>query len=174
MPPLQLGLDLATSLSVLGAAVAFIISLLRRERRAQASALKQQRIENMSRLINDFAKILEEGDKIVGKVRLLRDGRDVQVTEDDMTSFCVDVDRYIRINSALLFEIWASEKEKQSIEELRKLVLNWNQSFVQSANDRSQGKNTPVPHFDKLISDLIPMVTALSSLLRVEVERVVA
>jgi hypothetical protein len=173
MPPLQFGIDIATSLSVIGTTIVFIVFQFRQAKKSRAHAVRQQRIENMSRLISDFSTILLSGDKIVNLVRQAQAGHTVTITANDYTNFCADVDRYIRINSALLFEVWATPAEKKSIAKINELVHDWNKSFVAAALERSNGKISEVPSFDELIADLTKQLTAFSSLLKAEIEAVV-
>ena len=173
MPPLQIGLDIATSLSVVGAAVAFIASQLGQTRNTRALAFRQQRVENMSRLLGDFSRVLEAGDRVVAKVRMAQAGRQVDVSPDEFTNFCGEVDRYIRINSALLFQVWASESERAHLKKIHDLVHDWNRTFVEAVAKRDRGIDAPVPSFDKLVADLTVLVTSFSASLRAEVERVV-
>ena len=123
----------------------------------------------MSRLVADFSNILESGDKVVEKVRLAQAGRDVSISGDDYTGFCYSVIRYIRINSKLLFEVWASEDEKKVLLSIDTLVRSWNKEFVEAV---VASNSSAIPDFEKLIEDIGSEVVRLSTLLRAEVERV--
>ena len=123
----------------------------------------------MSRLVADFSNILESGDKVVEKVRLAQAGRDVSISGDDYTGFCCSVIRYIRINSKLLFEVWASEDEKKVLLSIDTLVRSWNKEFVEAV---VASNSSAIPDFEKLIEDIGSEVVRLSTLLRAEVERV--
>jgi hypothetical protein len=127
----------------------------------------------MSRLVADFSRLLEEGDKIVYRVRQAQAGRNLDVTLDDFTNFCVSIDSYIRINNSLLFEVWANEQEKAAIGHIQNLVRDWNRSLVEAVQRREEGEQIEIPSFDKLVEELTTRVKALSSLLRAEVEHVV-
>jgi hypothetical protein len=169
MNEIQLGIDIATSISVIAAAISFLRQQASSSRATRLLAVRQQRIEQMSRLVADFSNILEAGDKVVEKVRLAQAGRDVNLSTDDYTGFCYSVDRYIRINSKLLFEVWASEDEKKVLQSIGALVHSWNKKFVDAAIEKNM---LAIPSFDQLVEDIGAEVVRLSTLLRAEVERV--
>jgi hypothetical protein len=169
MNSIQIGLDIATSVSVVFAAITFLWTTLGQSKKARMLSIKQQRIEHMSRLVSDFSKILEDGDKIVEKVRMAQSGRELTVSADDYTGFCIAIDRYIRINSKLLFEVWASDAEKKVLHDIQILVHSWNKQFIEAATTNNKSE---IPSFDQLIEDIGVNVKKLSSLLREEVENV--
>lgn len=80
MNQIQLGLDIATSVSVIAAAIGFLRSQSTQSKATRLLAVRQQRIEQMSRLVADFANILEAGDKVIEKVLMAKAGRDVNIT----------------------------------------------------------------------------------------------
>lgn len=169
MNQIQIGIDIATSISVIAAAIGFLRAQAVQSRATRLLAVRQQRIEQMSRLVADFSNILEAGDKVVEKVRLAQAGRAVKLSTDDYTGFCYSVDRYIRINSKLLFGVWASEDEKEVLKSIGALVHSWNKKFVAAAEVKNL---SAIPSFDQLVEDIGAEVVRLSALLRDEVERV--
>jgi len=169
MDYVQISIDIATSVSVIVAALSFLKTQISQSKANRVLAIRQQRIEQMSRLIADFSIILESGDRIVEKIRMAKAGREVNYSPDDFTGFCISVDRYIRINSKLLFEVWATENEKKALGSIKELVHSWNKKFVEAAINEDISKT---PDFVKLIEDLGEKVLNLSMLLRNEVENV--
>lgn len=170
MNQIQLGIDIATSISIIAAAIGFLRTQIVQASATRMLAVRQQRIDQMSRLVADFSDILEAGDKVVEKVRMAQAGRDVKISADDYTGFCQTVDRYIRVNSKLLFEVWASEDEKKVLQSISAHVQSWHKKFDAAVTENNV---SAVPSFDKLIDDIGSEVVRLSTLLRTEVESVI-
>lgn len=172
MPSIQIGLDLATSLSVVGAAFAFIYAQLTQGRKSRRQAFRTQRIEHMSRICSDLAQILVKGDEVAARVRMAQLGRELNVTTDDFTNFCIEVERYIRINTSCSFNVWATEQEKSILVSLAERASEWNKKLVSATVAKSRGEAFSVPSFDGLVEDLTAMVKSFAVLVREEVERV--
>jgi hypothetical protein len=65
MNNIQIGLDIATSLSVIGATILFLRSLVTQNKKNRTLTITKQRIENMSSIMTDFTKLIEKGEIIV-------------------------------------------------------------------------------------------------------------
>jgi hypothetical protein len=164
---IQVGFDLAASVSIIGAAISFVRSQKNENRKKRVQAVRQQRISEMSRLIGDFSGILNKGDLIVEKIRLAQAGREVEFSADDYTGFCVLVDRYVRINSQLLFSVWASDTEKQLLNELTTTVHSWNNKFLDALKTHDK---TSVPDFADLLEQISKIICQISLSLKTEIE----
>lgn len=171
MPTIQIGLDLATSLSVIGAAFAFIYAQFTQGRKSRRQAFRTQRIEHMSRICSDLAQILVKGDEVVARVRMAESGRELNVTTDDFTNFCIEVERYIRINTSCSFNVWATEQEKSILDSLAKEASEWNKKLVSATVAKYRGEAFSVPSFVVLIEDLTAIIKSFSVLVREEVAR---
>ena len=172
MNSIQLSIDIATSLSVVVAVITFVLNQNAQSRAVRLLAVKQQRIEQRSRLVEGFAKILEDGHKVAEKVGYMQAGRDVEISPDAYTHFCHSIMRHIQINSKLLFEVWASEEEKKIMESISNLTFSWNNEFVEAARKAAIEKDwSTIPSFTEFLEDIGNEVAKLSSLLRKEVER---
>lgn len=171
MPPVQIGIDIATSLSVIGAAVAFTYTQLSQSRRARAASIRAERVKQMSIICDDLAGILKMGANVVNNVRKAQAGRDVNISSDDYTDFCIMVKDYIEINTACKFKVWANDAEQSQLSEFTVTVGKWNAAYIKAASDRDAGKDVPVPSFDDLIEELTKKVQRFSALVREEIER---
>lgn len=67
MNSIQLSFEIATSISIIGAALVFLWGQIGQSKRSRVLAIRQQRIEQMSILIADFAVLLDGGDLLVEK-----------------------------------------------------------------------------------------------------------
>lgn len=169
MNNIQLGIDLATSVSVIGAAVYFVINTTRQAKASRIFTVRKQRIEQMSQIISDFSGILELGNETIQYIRKVQDGaEEFDPKKVDFTLFCVTVDSYIRIKQKLLFAVWATNEEKEIIKEILKLTHKWNKQYVEASKNQDT-KN--VPDFVKLTEDIGEKVFQLSEILRKEVEK---
>lgn len=153
------------------AAIAFIHTQLTQGRKTRAQAIRAQRIAQMSKVCNDLATILQQGDEVVAKVRMAQAGRSLTVSVDDFTDFCVRVDRYIRVNAVCGFMVWATEEERLALLSLSTTVREWNNRFLAAAESRSTGGHASIPSFDELIEQLTSKVESFSTLVRQEIER---
>lgn len=142
MNAIQLSLDIATSLSIIGAAVTFVIAVSTRSRKAEEFAIRQERIKHMSQLLADFTTILVDGDKLREKESKARAGRDVDFTADDYIAFCISLIRYVQINSRVLFGVWANDKEKELLGDIGILASNWYSEFMNAVNTKDQSALT--------------------------------
>lgn len=166
IPPFQIGIDIATSLSVMGAAIAFAYTQLTQGRKAREQALRTQRIEHIAKACADFANILRDGDKVVSDIRRAQAGLNVKVEVDDLDRFCENVDSYIRVNMACGYIVWATTIEKALINDIRETAIRWNHDFVLAVEQK-----TEIPSFDKLVEDLTGKVQQLACQIRLEVEK---
>lgn len=168
MNNIQLGIDLATSVSVVGAAVYFVFNMAKQAKLSREYTVRKQRIEQMSQIISDFSGILEMGNEII--LHLNRSKADPEVYDSkkaDFTEFCVTVDSYIRIKQKLLFEVWATVDDKEIINNIQSLVLEWNQTWYTAAINQDKEN---VPDFVELNTKIGDKVFELSLNLRKQVE----
>ena len=166
MPPIQLGIDIATSVSVIGAALAFIYTQLTQARRARRQGVRIRRIDQMARICDDMSGILTKGDEIVAAVKRHSAGAPLKIDADDFTEFCIAVERYLKIKIVCSFNVWATPIEHKLIDDMLSAVHKWNREFVDAHNDHTK----PVPSFNKLLEDLTKSVAKLSDGIRAEIE----
>ncbi|MFH1957898.1 MAG: hypothetical protein ABIJ15_05435 [bacterium] len=164
---IMIGVDVASSISIIGAAISFVHAQRTENNKKRVQSIRQQRISEMSRLIGDFSDILNKGDLIVEKVRLAQAGREVDLSADDYTGFCVLVDRYIRINSQLLFNVWASDNEKKLLNNIKTTVYAWNDKFMEALKTHDKRN---VPDFVDLLENISKIICQISLSLRKEIE----
>ena len=166
MPPIQLGIDIATSVSVIGAALAFIYTQLTQAKRLRRQETRTRRIEHMAKICDDMSGILTKGDEIVSAVNRHAAGAPLSINADDFTEFCITVDRYIRIKTICSFKVWSTPSEQKILEVMLSSVHQWNREFVEAHIDRTK----PVPSFNALLEKLKESVEQLSKAIRAEVE----
>lgn len=171
MPPIQIGIDIATSLSVIGAAIAFTYTQLSQSRKARAAAIRAERVKQMSMICEDLSNIIKEGVEVETRVRQALAGREVDISLDDYTNFCVKIDNYLRVDIACNFNVWANDAELSQLTKFKSAVNNWHSKFEEAVLDRDNGKATSIPLFSDLLTDLITNVKIFSALVREEVER---
>ena len=169
MNNIQIGLDIATSLSVIGATILFLKSLITQNKKNRALAIGRQRIENMSSIVIDFTKLIEKGEIIVQEVRAMQSGREGTITADTYTNYCYDLMRYIKINLQLRFQVWATLEEIQIFQAVENHIRAWNDDFVKAAINKDYKS---IPSFDKLVDNLSGQVLKLSRILRQEIEKI--
>jgi hypothetical protein len=168
MNSIQIGLDLATSVSVIGAAVYFVFNSAKQAKLTREYTVRKQRIEQMSQIISDFSGILEMGDEIILQVHKVRDGAAAHDPKlCDFTGFCVAVDSYIRIKQKLMFSVWATDDDNEIINNIQSLVREWNKNWVKAAID---GDHKNVPDFVELNTKVQNQVCELSLSLRKQIE----
>ena len=63
MDKIQLGFDIATSISIMGASISYIVGQKHEGRKNREEIKKHERIKQMSKIISDFSKILNKGAK---------------------------------------------------------------------------------------------------------------
>jgi hypothetical protein len=166
MPPIQLGIDIATSVSVIGAALAFIYTQLTQAKRFRREETKSRRISHMVKICDDLAEILTKGDEIIARGNQGAASGRVTIDADDFTNFCISVDRYIRIKMVCSFSVWAMPKEIAILDGMVDAVHQWHKEFIDAHIDRTKR----VPLFDELLKQLTSSVSKLSEEVRAEVE----
>lgn len=166
LPPIQLGIDIATSVSVIGAALAFIYTQMTQAKRIRRAEAKNRRISHMAKICDDLAEILTKGDEIIARGNQGAAVGKVTIDADDFTSFCISVDRYIRIKTVCSFSVWATPKEQNILERMASAVHEWNQKFVDAHIDRTK----PVPRLEDLLKQLTALVSNFSQEIRSEIE----
>lgn len=168
MLPIQFGIDIATSISVIGAALAFIYTQLTQAKRTRKEETKRRRISHMTKICDDLAEILTRGDEIIARGNQGAATGKVTIDADDFTGFCISVDRYIRIETVCAFRVWATTKEQEILNRMVASVHAWHSEFVDAHVDRSK----PIPNFNDLIGKLTNLVLSFSEQIRAEVEAV--
>ncbi len=166
MPPIQFGIDIATSISVIGAALAFIYTQMTQAKRIRRAETKNRRLSHMAKICDDLAEILTKGDEIIARGNQGAAAGKVTIDADDFTNFCISVDRYIRIKTVCSFSVWATPKEQHILEGMVNAVHEWYQQFVDAHNDRKK----PVPRLEELLKQLTALVSKLSQEIRSEIE----
>ena len=169
MNSIQLSFEIATSLSIIGAALTFLWSQIGQSKKARILAIRQQRVEQMSQLIADFAKILDDGDELVEKVKMTHKESEFYCSADDYACFCYKVERYIRINSKLLFEVWATNAEKKVLEDINNIVKNWRLKYLDFSEDN---QHSELKDFELLINNIGINIKKMSTLLKLDVEKI--
>lgn len=168
MESIQLSFEIATSISIIGAALTFLWSQIGQSKKARVLAIRQQRIEQMSKLIADFAVLLVKGDVIVEKVKHSHKESEFYVSIDDFSHFCCTIERYIRINSFVLFEVWATAAEKKALQDIKVLVEDWRAKFL---DDAKENENAELIDFEWLLIEIGVNVKKLSALLKNDVKK---
>lgn len=146
---IELGLDLATAVSVIGASSAFIWNL-RKENSEKAKDLQTKlRIEQTIKVVNDLLEIQKKGVQLINTVNDQLAGIKVEkeVNGIDFLVFCREFGQYISYNSEVLLIPVARPKEKKILEELRELMFSWHDN-IQSA----LAGEAEVPQFSKLLA----------------------
>lgn len=166
MPPIQFGIDIATSVSVIGAALAFIYTQMTQAKRLRRQETRNRRISHMAKICDDMSEILTKGDEIIARGNQSAASGKISIDADDFTNFCISVDRYIKIKTICSFSVWATPKEQQLLDGMVSAVHEWHQQFVDAHIDRTK----PVPLLDDLVKRLTGSVSNLSREIRAEVE----
>jgi hypothetical protein len=166
LPPIQLGIDIATFVSVLGAALAFIYTQLTQAKRIRRVETRNRRISHMAQICEDLAEVLTKGDEIISRGNQGEARGTTTIDADDFTNFCISVDRYIRIKTVCSFSVWATPKEQNILNGMASAVREWNQEFVDAHVDRTK----PVPRLEELLKQLTALVSSLSQEIRSEIE----
>ena len=171
--PIQYGLDLTVSLSVIGAAIAYFYSKISESNKAKKSAMRQHRIESMSKSIDKLSEILDEGSKMVSLVLEGQESGKSILVNGDFLDYCQKIVRYIEVYNSLSFEIWASSDEKKIIKNIHQLAVNYNNEFIEALLNKHNGSEFNVPDFLVFQKNIMGNVKILSSCLRKQVEEVI-
>ncbi len=155
---IQFGFDIATSISIIVAAFSFMWNSMRQ----RTFTIRKQRIVQMSKIVSDFADILDRGHIIIEDIQ-----RGKSKDGDVLGGFCASVIRYNKINNTLLFEVWAKDDEKKIIDDISKLVYSWNSAYVDAHNN-----NRDVPNFPTLLEGISSKIKELSTKVRKEIEEI--
>ncbi len=132
-------------------------------------AIRQQRVEQMSILIADFAVILDGGDLLVEKTSNRQNSTENKGFVDEYICFCKRIERYIHIHSKLLFEVWASQEEKQVLQNIKAIVINERINFIKNNDDSDIQIQS---RFAKFNNEIGKQIKKLSTLLKHDVENI--
>ncbi len=133
MNNIQIVFDLATSLSVIGATILIIKSLVTQNKKNRLVAISKLRIENMVAIINEFTKLIEKGEIIAQEVREMECGKEGTVTVDTYTNHCFDTVRYLRRNLKLRYQVWGTDQEIRIFRAIEDHIRLWNSHFMSVA-----------------------------------------
>ena len=172
---MEFSFDVVTAISIVGSVCWMVYSQKKQLKQSRAQVQRQWRIDKISGLVDGFSKILEDGEKLQEQAQRALAGRPRTFNSDDYTAFCASILRYVRITE-LSFSIWATKEESDVLESIKSLVCAWNNAYVtkgeQALDDRS--KLSEIPKFNDLMEGMTDKIKELSSLLRSEVDGVVA
>ncbi len=134
---IQIGLDLATSVSVCLATLGFIYTNIKENKSRIDNTREQQRREHISKIIHEFVKILRDGANLIDKVNDERSSNTITVSCNDLLSICQRMVLYINIDADIAFSIWATKQEQEQLQEIREIAINYRNALVASINDGS-------------------------------------
>jgi len=155
---IQIGLDIATSISIGAAAVAFIINNIRERRKAELFKEETLRREHMQHAIGKLTNQLENCyvmDERIKWAPVLNEN----IPKKDILDSSFAIINTCKILKGSAFITWATEVEKKSISELVQFSSDWMNAF-------SRGQKGEVQPYEDLIDKVSETIIFLSEELR--------
>jgi uncharacterized alkaline shock family protein YloU len=165
MISIDVAFDIATSLSVIGAAGMFVLKLVKENAKNRSIEIREKRINIMSQTIDDFTGLLLEGSKIIDKWNKAK-AENKKIDPNDLISFCREVYTHIDIKVMLKFDVWAKESEKEIFEKIKKMLSDYMSKYK---NALETNNKDDFPNFSDLIQEIKKQILILSSELRRQV-----
>jgi hypothetical protein len=156
---LQLGFDIATAISVVGAAYAYIKNINKENDVNREAMLLKLRIEQTVHVVKDLLKIHEQGQEIARLATKASKGLKVDKvpTNNDMIEFCMDFERYVRWHSNVLLAPVAREAEKKILKDIRDEAVAWGTKMKNVA----EGTSKDAPQLFTLLDTIASKLTEL-------------
>ena len=132
---IQLGLDIATSISIVGAAIAYFVNFVRERIKARSFALMELRLKYMQDAIRQYGSLLERVYQMEDRLKWLYAGDKSQKIEiKDIIQLGYDVKNLSNTLLATYFSVWAREEEKDQVKKLMDSVDTWCNAVLSKTN----------------------------------------
>lgn len=165
MPTIQIGFDIPTFLSVIFPIVLIFYTQMTHATRVHQQKIGELRIAHMTKIREEMTEILMKGDKIISDFKQA-EVRGTSIDKDAITNFCIEFERFIRIRTVCIFQVWATKKEREIFEKISSAVICWHQDFF----DANVERNKLVPNLNDLVRQLGEAISSLSGEIRAEVD----
>jgi hypothetical protein len=162
MKNISIGIDIATSLSVIGAAIAFITN----QRKDYLKKFNLQKIKEIEKIIHTLEKEEEKWFNLSEKIKWARTFGDEVPTKE-----IVDVVLYSEFKVKQILngtgDVWLDEDEKQKLSTLKSLLENFSREFSKAL----EGKEANIISTDDVLTTITNTIRDLSEKVKEKVEQ---
>lgn len=165
MDKINFGLDLATSASVIIAAISYVVNTKRETVKARNYAFNSFRVKYLTEVINSLMEQFEKSNKTVNDM-----SRTGNIDLNVLIQQANEIKEYLEFRKIVLVEPWSLDlkKEQQIFDEMQNLIVEWGNGLHQANKENDISLMRP---FNTLIIDLSKVLAKLSTSLRAEIEK---
>jgi len=158
---IQFGVDLATSVSIFGAAITFLYGQYREGKRNRKVAMSSIRVKVLLDTIQKLFNMIEESNLDVNKIQ----SGAVEVDVNSLISHVNNILRFIHYQRTAFYAPWSNNNnEIRILDEMENLLRNWADGLHEAS---ATGDTTKMKPFYTLTESLVVQIGKLS----IEIER---
>lgn len=165
---IQLGLDIATAVSVIGAAIGVIFNMKSENKNDIKLRHSQLKVEQTIKVVDELLKLLNEGSYIANL--LAKEAGKVDIGSDTdneiiVLDFCSKFYTHLRYNSIVLLTPIITKEESDILTSLKEKIEDWTTLYLEALNSPEK---YDIPMFttllDLIYEDLIKFMSSIKKI----------